>query len=52
LTSGPLKKAVVIKQLKPAKNLLRTAGNKRAKVIGAQKPVAMDMLEDFPIAFG
>ena len=52
LTPGPLKEAVVVKELESPKDLLRTAGNQRAEMVGAQKPMTMNVFEDFPVAFG
>jgi len=52
LAAGPLKEAVVIKQLKPPQHLLVAAGKKRPEMIGAQEPVAMNVFQDFPVAVG
>jgi hypothetical protein len=52
LAAGALKKAVVIKQLQTTEHLLGAAGKKCAEMIGTQKPMAMNVFEDPPVAFG
>jgi hypothetical protein len=38
--------------LQPPEDLLLTAGKQRAEVVGTQKPVALNLFEDFPVAVG
>jgi hypothetical protein len=43
LAAGTFKETVVIKELKPSKDLLLTAGKQRAEVVGTQEPVTVNV---------